>query len=446
MRSMPARWAAALAVALTLAMSLPAVAQVFQEVVKEADRATGRVITRVSKGVATGSGVVLADLGDGSYHFLTNNHVIDGGLEYVIGFKVGSDIFIYGGQVVARSDPLDLAVLRIRPLEPTAHKPGILRVAVRDVQKGESVAALGFPGVADLTGDGMRDPAYFESTLTLGSVSRVTLGSWQSGARKLEIIQHTATINPGNSGGPLLDLCAQVIGLNTQKVVYTGDGKTPAEGTFFSSSPRTIAEFLQASNIGFSAGRTEFRQGREGCASAAPTPPPNTVPATPAGADTSGARGIGPMPVWGIVALSLGGIAILIGGASQYYRHRGEAGPKLSEMAAFGSSGGVGDNKVILTLRGPDGRNIPLNAEQLRRGATIGRAPTNTIALTNRMLSREHARIELKGRTLTITDLGSSNGTTVDGERLKPRTLRQINSQSRIAFGGVPVTLSRPDV
>lgn len=46
---------------------------------------------------------------------------------------------------------------------------------------------------------------------------------------------------------------------------------------------------------------------------------------------------------------------------------------------------------------------------------TIGRDPSNSVFLNDMTVSRHHARIELVGGRATIEDLGSLNGTWVDG-------------------------------
>lgn len=55
---------------------------------------------------------------------------------------------------------------------------------------------------------------------------------------------------------------------------------------------------------------------------------------------------------------------------------------------------------------------------------TIGREPGNTIALTqDTTVSRRHAEIEKSGDAFVIRDLGSSNGTFVNGVRITEQTL-----------------------
>jgi len=48
-------------------------------------------------------------------------------------------------------------------------------------------------------------------------------------------------------------------------------------------------------------------------------------------------------------------------------------------------------------------------------GATVGRLPENTIYIPDERLSREHARIEFQDGTFFLNDLGSRNGTALNG-------------------------------
>jgi len=56
---------------------------------------------------------------------------------------------------------------------------------------------------------------------------------------------------------------------------------------------------------------------------------------------------------------------------------------------------------------------------------TIGRSPeVNTIVIPDKAISRQHARLELEGHLLTVSDLHSANGTVVNGERIQRVALK----------------------
>ena len=60
-----------------------------------------------------------------------------------------------------------------------------------------------------------------------------------------------------------------------------------------------------------------------------------------------------------------------------------------------------------------------------KAGATLGRAPDNTIVLADPAVSRQHAVIEVRGGAVLVSDCGSRHGTWVNGQRLNgPQPLR----------------------
>jgi len=73
---------------------------------------------------------------------------------------------------------------------------------------------------------------------------------------------------------------------------------------------------------------------------------------------------------------------------------------------------------------------------------TIGRSKENNIVLKNIKSSRRHARIERIGATYQITDLGSGNGTKVNGKKIDFHTLKKGDE---IKIGDAIITLKSID-
>jgi serine phosphatase RsbU (regulator of sigma subunit) len=65
------------------------------------------------------------------------------------------------------------------------------------------------------------------------------------------------------------------------------------------------------------------------------------------------------------------------------------------------------------------GRRIPLGAQPL----TIGRLEPCELALDDPQASRAHCRVELDGQRAVVTDLNSTNGTFLEGERISGRAV-----------------------
>jgi len=70
--------------------------------------------------------------------------------------------------------------------------------------------------------------------------------------------------------------------------------------------------------------------------------------------------------------------------------------------------------RLVLLKKDGGTENYPLAAFPL----TVGREPTNTIVLKDNSVSRVHARIDLAEGKVIIEDLGSSNGTFINGAKV----------------------------
>jgi len=82
---------------------------------------------------------------------------------------------------------------------------------------------------------------------------------------------------------------------------------------------------------------------------------------------------------------------------------------------------------------GPD-RQIELNEGH----HIIGRHQTASLRLEARQVSGKHARIRIEGSQLFITELGSTNGTTIEGKILREKDGEmEIKPESTISCGGV---------
>lgn len=76
------------------------------------------------------------------------------------------------------------------------------------------------------------------------------------------------------------------------------------------------------------------------------------------------------------------------------------------------------------------GGSVPLEPG---RELSIGRVPDADLSLPDELTSRHHARIAWEGDAPAVEDLGSTNGTFVNGERVKRRKLQDGD---RLLIGG----------
>jgi serine protease Do len=147
-----------------------------------------RVTTR-----SLGSGILV----DPDGYVVTNAHVVQRATKIVATLP---DEREFEAQLVSLSPLHDLALLKI---DATAPLPFVKMGTSSDLMPGETVIALG-------------NPFGLENTVTRGVISARDRRIRKDG-RELEgtFIQTDAAINPGNSGGPLLNLDAELVGVNT---------------------------------------------------------------------------------------------------------------------------------------------------------------------------------------------------------------------------------------
>jgi S1-C subfamily serine protease len=146
-------------------------------------------------GEAQGSGFVY----DRDGHIVTNQHVVGGAGTISVELSDGSR---HAARLVGTDPSTDLAVIRVNA--PEALPEPLELGDSAEVKVGDGVVALG-------------SPFGFEGTVTSGIVS--ALHRQMTAPNQFTIndsIQTDAAINHGNSGGPLLNMHAQVIGVNAQ--------------------------------------------------------------------------------------------------------------------------------------------------------------------------------------------------------------------------------------
>lgn len=83
------------------------------------------------------------------------------------------------------------------------------------------------------------------------------------------------------------------------------------------------------------------------------------------------------------------------------------------------------------TVRLPDGQVVHLS----RGRHLVGRQPGAAVPLADSRVSRRHAEIHVDGRGVRVQDLGSTNGTFVDGERVDEEV--PLVGGETLSFGGV---------
>jgi serine protease Do len=131
-------------------------------------------------------------------HILTNNHVVAQAEDIKVVLPNGES---HTAQLIGRDPNTNIAVIKI-------DAPGLNPAELGDmsgVRVGEEVIAIGH-ALGLKGGPTVSKGVVSALDRTISTGPQVTL---------VDLIQTDASINPGNSGGPLVDMNAQVIGINT---------------------------------------------------------------------------------------------------------------------------------------------------------------------------------------------------------------------------------------
>jgi pSer/pThr/pTyr-binding forkhead associated (FHA) protein len=106
---------------------------------------------------------------------------------------------------------------------------------------------------------------------------------------------------------------------------------------------------------------------------------------------------------------------------------------RLADVELVYQVAGAGPTGATLEMAG---RRRPLPAA----GTSIGRSRDNDLWIGDERASRHHARIDLEYGVFVISDLGSANGTYVNGQRVQRQALNDGDEirigDSRLTFHG----------
>ncbi len=86
----------------------------------------------------------------------------------------------------------------------------------------------------------------------------------------------------------------------------------------------------------------------------------------------------------------------------------------------------------LIIIRGtPQGHRFFLTAPEM----ILGRDPSADVSIVDQGISRKHARVARVGEKVVIEDLGSSNGTFVNDQKLEPGKKLELNKEDMIKMG-----------
>lgn len=95
---------------------------------------------------------------------------------------------------------------------------------------------------------------------------------------------------------------------------------------------------------------------------------------------------------------------------------------------------------IVLVLVDPDGREYPVHEGR----TTIGRDAGNDIVIPINQVSRHHAQIQYGQAGCTVTDMGSTNGTSVNGAPTPPGVPQPLRPGDALGIGPLTLAVTLP--
>ena len=117
-------------------------------------------------------------------------------------------------------------------------------------------------------------------------------------------------------------------------------------------------------------------------------------------------------------------------------KNRGKGGKEeKEEKEEKEGKGGGSSSKLVMTLKGSDGKTIQVTSKMVRNNASLGRSSSCDIKLEDSSVSAHHAHFCAVGSRAAIQDDGSTNGSFVNGERLQPGSPKTLHPGDVIKLG-----------
>ncbi|OAM38078.1 FHA domain-containing protein [Eikenella sp. NML120348] len=361
-----------------------------------------------------GSGYLVSTEG----HLVTNDHVANadvgemaqlGKPEVFVVRTIAPHLELISTQQIFSDSAKDLSLLQVHGL---TGKPLPL-AAEKFLQPTLPVFSIGFPGASDdiTSGFGFGDPnAYIQPVIAEGTLKREF-----KNYENRSYWEHHAPISGGNSGGPLVNRCGQVVGTNE------GAHKEQVN-TVIAVSNSELVPILQSHNV-------KFTQIKNECVDSATASTKRQLT---------------------LLYSGMGLLILLAGGGGVYLlrlKKQVKAGsnpPINSQLIrrivgaqqiqqAQPAQAGISGSVTLSALCG--GSNIVLPAG---KPTIIGRSAPASVIINQAQVSARHVQLLFDGRQVQVEDLGSTNGTYVNGSKITRAVLNagdvlQLTADENIA-------------
>ncbi len=385
----------------------------------KAERDTLRVIVPINEhNISTGSGFIINKDG----YVITNNHVTRDNRGLII---LKNKYDEYKDITLIKTYPKhDITILKINNYNKGTffklQKPSTIK-------KGQDINTLGFPGGADLL-EGLS----FNATLSEGIIAKIDRATQGDFPPNYKFVQISATINKGNSGGPLFNNNGSIVGINT-----LGNGSPEVQGIFWAIHVEELIKVLKENDIKYTIDGSSLKRIEM---------------------------------IW--IAFAALALVVLI--LFFILSRRKQETPTIDEdemsrlvrdkMKKYGGDSSSEEYteeeymdesyyqedeprdtvvmgkpresthlmRIVLT---PTQGTLPTITSANDEPITVGRGESCDIVISHAHISKEHLYLIIEKYKVKVIDLGSTNGTYIDGQKLEPHKKYALQAGQQLIIG-----------